>query len=389
MAKTRNATQTQRTEWPEWVENAQQQLVEGAGEAITPYLGNSSPFVAPLTADHRAVSDGARGLAGFNQTVDFSPNAMGVFTANEGTNYAPGVGELLDMAKSGDMSDAARELMQHNSGKSLVDPILGMTGRAGAAIPVASKFATTSLNDIADVTNPLFNSMIDLQVDRIDDAHKKSATDIASRYAKGRAFGGSGEAIARSQLDRSRIDAVKDATIETADRAFSQGAGIAGSNTASENAAIGRTTGAIQTDANYDLGVLGQADNALGSYTNRVLSPMQAADGFGGNTFNRLLSGIQAQEGLQTGYTNRLLAPLTAANNMFGDYNSRNLAALGFQGSTADMLRAYEQQQGDKPYTQFSRFAGMIPGVQGTQVSTQPVNNSGWVGNALMAASLF
>jgi hypothetical protein len=285
MGKSRSATTTSKVEYPEYVQNAQQGLVQGAVKGMQPFLDDPSYTLAPPTQDHNRITHGA------NNLMDYT----------FGTNF----------------SEGAAQLDQRNE----------------RTIPVASSYAQMGMDDIMGFANPYARMMTDNAMERLDQGYDRNMAQIAADSAT--MGGGSGGALRQSMADRDRMRQSADIATQIASDSFGQGAQIAGQNMASRNASIDRTVGAMTNSDNYNLAVRDRADQFATNATNR------------------------------------------------------NLASMGMLGSAADLNRQYYQGLADQDYTQFSRLAGFVPGMQGTQTQTQPVNNSGLLGTALSLGNLF
>lgn len=254
-------------------------------------------------------------------------------------------GGLLDFAQGtqglGQLADYAPQFMAQMGGMDQFIP-----GYSQQAIDAS----TIDMNDIQAFANPYAEGVLDTGMRRLDEAYNASQNDIGARAAAAGAFGGSREAVQRNMLDEDRMNAASDMASQIAYDSYGIGAQLAGQNAAAQTAALqaagndvyGRALGANQMDL-----------SALGSAANYGLSR--------GNFMNQAA----------------------------GDYLNRNMSAAGLLGGYGDLERAYAQQMGDRNWTQFGRLAGYIPGIQGSQQTTQPVNNTGLLGTAMTAASLF
>lgn len=323
-------TETKQTYSP-FITAAQELQQKGALDAMAPYLKNPQAYVAPLNPYQEAVGAGAQGL------VDYG----------KATNYA---GQLTDYSSQylalGGMPGGNADILNQY-----------IPGYSQQAIDAS----TIDMGDIAAFANPYAEALTDAGMRRLDQSYQSSQRDIGAQAAAGGAFGGSGEYIRRNMLDEDRMNSARDLAVQAKSDAYGIGAQLAGQNAAAQSAA------------------LQQAGNDI---YGRALGSATYGDNVRNDQFNRQLAGLQgaSQYGLS----------MAGANNGFAnDYTTRQLQSLGLLGGYGDLVRQQAQQQGDQNYTSFARMASLIPGVQPTQTTTQPTNNTGLLGTALTAYGMF
>lgn len=299
-------TTTQKVEYPKYIQDAQKTLAQGASKGMGPYLNDPSVYVAPLANTQQKVGSTANGLLDYNAGLS-------------------GMGNTADYTNS----------------------FIGMTGQLDPHVAGAGLDAlTVDMQDIMGLSNPYASAMLDSQARQRERSYRTAQSDIGAEAAAGGAFGGSGEAIRRSMLDRNMLEQTDAQTAQTMYDSYGMGAQLAGQNAAAT------------------------AQNANDIYSR--------ASGAAGLNLQALGSGAN--------YAN---TRILNQNSLANDYTSRMLQSAGLLGGYGDLQRSLDQQMGDRNWTQFGRLAGYIPGVQGSQQTTQTTNNTGLLGTALTAASLF
>lgn len=311
----KNHTTTQTTTVPSYIEDAQKAVFDKAGTYIDEKWQDPNSMVAPLSDQHNSAFDYFRKLG---------PVAERDYTGNiTDTTYTP------EIAGYGNASDMASD--------------------AAAAAGQASQIDGQS---IAQMANPYMRMVADGQIKQLRDSHDEVSADIGARAAAAGSFGGSREAVERSQLADNYLDQTSNAMSQNLAQGYNVGAGLAGQNASLADAA-----------------------------KNRELSGMLQAAGLD-------LQGVTGANAARLGQANFDVGKYTTANDTTGDlYNRTNQYGQTVAG-IGDILRGYEQQQIDVPMNLLNFGSNIVPGVTGgTKTSTQPVYNnsaSSILGSALM-----
>jgi hypothetical protein len=378
---------TSSVKWPVEVEEAQKKVVGGAVKGMEPYLNDPSVNIAPLRDEYGLLSEAAKqALAGQSNNAGMLDP---ILQRAAGANYGDQLGGLTGYAKRTDFGDDASQLQSQNQQVNFAPQMAGMVGAGERTIPIASSFAQTDANEALELGNPWAEHMADKVIGGIDDAHEKSANAIAGRAARRSGFGGSGEAIAMSQLDNNRSNQTEDALKGIMYDSYGVGSNLASQNMNSRNQALGRTVGAMFGSNAQDMNALSGAESLMGGYNNRNQSNIGLMDSLANNYVGRNTQVAGAQDGLESNYQNRNLQGIGAKDQFDNSALSRTAQSMGLLGSMADKYQSYDQMVADKDWTAMARMGGFIPGMTGTQVNSEPANNSGFLGAALTGLGMF
>lgn len=303
-----NSTTTQEFKWPDYVDKAQKFLVEGAGRGMGPYLKNPTTFVAPPSHAQDVYGYHARQLADLAMDTDFSkqlgdytsqfmdlagkgnpltgsvgrsnagsldgllaPSRAGAVDGMIGKSNVGALASYMSPSRAGALDSAVGSaglgMLAPYVGKSRAGQLDGAVGDAklgllNSYIPgySAQSIASSTIGnrDIDQFANPFAEKQMDSQIGRVNDAYKSSQADIGARAAAGGAFGGSGEAIQRSMLDKNRMKEVNEIASQVGYDSYNTGASLARGNADARTSALqaagndiyGRAQGSAQTDAN-------------------------------------------------------------------------------------------------------------------------------------------
>ncbi|MGV2975686.1 hypothetical protein AB1P65_09535 [Roseibium alexandrii] len=319
----KNHTTTQTTTVPSYIEDAQKAIFDKAGTYIDEKWQNPNSLVSPLTGYHdeafNALQNSAR-LAN-SEGADYS-------------RYISQLGYSPDIEGYGNASDMAS----------------AAAGRAGQASQIDGQ-------SIAQMANPYMRMVADGQIKQLRDSHDEMSADIGARAASAGSFGGSREAVERSQLADNYVDQTSNAMAENLAQGYNVGAGLAGQNASLADAA-----------------------------KNRELSGMLQAAGLD-------LQGVTGANAARLGQSQFDMSKASTANDVLGDVFNRQLQGGQTLAGIGDVLRGYEQQQIDVPMNLLNFGSNIVPGTTGsTTTSSQPVYNnpaSSILGSALMFGGMF
>jgi hypothetical protein len=279
---------TQSTSFPDYVTNAQKGLITAAGGLATPFIKPSNAALAGQNADQQKAAELAR------------QQAMGAFN----TDYSSKI------ANSGSGYSAAQL-----GGPATYTPY-EITGE-----------------DIQKEMNPYLQTVGRQTLAEMN--REKTAMDarIGARAASGVAFGGSGPALERAQLNRSYGEQVGGTINDLMSQGYDRATAIALQKAAMKNAAEQSNVNAANQFSTLNFG----ADNAA-----------RAAG---------------AQQGLAAN-----IAANSAANSTF----ERQQAALQQLLSIGNQNQQFAQAGIDIPWTQLNKVAAFLPGVGATQTTSTP-----------------
>jgi hypothetical protein len=322
-SKNKSHTSTQTVDVPPHIKNSQIALYDRTGEYLDEKWNDQSSLVSPLTGYHdeafRALGNSAR------------------LANSEGADYSRYISELgysPDIAGYGNASDMAA----------------AAAGRAGQASQINGQ-------NIAQMANPYMRMVADGQIKQLRDSHDEMSADIGARAAAAGSFGGSREAVERSQLADNYIDQTSNAMAQNLAQGYNVGAGLAGQNASLADAAKGRELQGMLNAAGLDL------------------------------------QGITGANAARLGQSQFDMSKASTANDVLGDVFTRQLQGGQTLAGIGDVLRGYDQQLIDVPQNLLNFGASVIPGTTGsTTTSTQPVYNnpaSSILGSALMFGGMF
>lgn len=279
---------TQSTSFPDYVTNAQRGLVTAAGGLATPFIKPSNAALAGQNADQQKAAELAR------------QQAMGAF----GTDYSS------DIAKAGGGYSAAQL-----GGPATFTPY-EVTGE-----------------DIQGEMNPYLETVGRQTLAEMDRAKTAADARIGARAASGVAFGGSGPALERAQLQRSYGEQVGGTINDLMAQGYDRATALAMQKAAMRNAA---------EQANV---------NAANQFSTLNFGAQNAARASG------------AQQDLAS-----KIAANSAANSTF----ERQQAALQQLLSIGNQNQQFAQAGIDIPWTQLNKVAAFLPGIGGTTTTSQP-----------------
>lgn len=218
----------------------------------------------------------------------------------------------------------------------LLGDVTGQLGAGERALGPASQVSTVGAGDIGSIAQPLEQMLDQNGMQQLNQQIGQQETGIGQRAAAGGAFGGSREAVERGMLGQQALQATNTLLGNDASTAYQLGTGVAQGNANNKNAGS-------QFIANTMLGSTGLNLSTLG---------------LGGN----LLSSADSSRLAGLGY---------------------DAQTAGLLGSFGDQQQQYDQSVLDAPYTQASRFAGYVPGISPTTVSTQQPSTMQTIGSLL------
>lgn len=265
-------TQKTETGFPEWVESAQKGLLENAQNLANPIIRGESSGVA---------------------------------------RWNPVQGQALDYAQQ----MGASAFGPHSTYETQ------MVQNGGRGYDASTYDAAQITGDaIAEQLNPYLQT-VGRQV-LGDMRRERTATDaqIGARNASTTAFGGSGAALERAQLNRSHQDSVNDAIAGIMSGGWDRATNVVGQNVAAENAARANNAGATNTARQFNSG--------------------------------------------------QVLNSLIAANSAANSTSDRRQNAINSLSSMGGGLQGYEQALLDDPRNAAAWLSGFVPGIVGTQTST-------------------
>lgn len=285
--KDNKSTTTQSTGYPDYVTDAQKNVITQAGNLANPLISGDKNMYAGSTPYQQQALQGASGA--LNKASDPANDLTWAFR-----NFQPG----YDIATYGTQS---------------VDPAQ-ITGA-----------------EIQGLMDPYLNSVGRDQLANMRREKTASDAEIGARNASSVAFGGSGPALERAQLERSYQNNVGNAINSLRSQAYNNAAQLTAQNVAARNN-VNLANAAAQNAAN--------AGNA---------SIM--------NNRNQFTS----QQAMQA-----LTNADSAANSAASRYNAALQSLLG----TANADQQIIQNQLNSPRDALSWYSGFIPGVTGTTTST-------------------
>ena len=282
------STSTQSTSFPDYVTDAQKGVITAAGGLATPFVKPSKFALAGQNADQQKAADLAR------------TQAMGAFN----TDYS------ADIARAGGGFKAAQ---------------LGGPAKMNA-------YQVTG-EDIQGQMNPFLQTVGRQTLG--DMRREKTATDaqIGARNASGVAFGGSGAALQRAQLDRGYGEQVGSTINGLMAQGYDRATAIAMQNAAAENAA---RQGNVNATNQFSQMNFGAENSARSSNAQTGLAAKIAANSAANSTFERQQAALQQLLGI-------------------GNQNQQ-----------------FAQAGIDIPWTQLNKAAAFLPGVGSTTTSSQP-----------------
>lgn len=375
------ATSTTSIQFDDWIKDAQKKMVSGAAKGMEPFLSDPGTNVAPLREEYGLLNDAARQALASQSSNSGLLSSLLQQSAN--SNRSGQLNGLEDYAAGANFGGAASGLMDVNSQVSFAPQLSNMVGSGERTIPIASSYAQTDANEALALANPWAEARAEQVIGGIDDAHEKSANAIAGQAARRSGFGGSAEAIAMSQLDNNRSKQTEEALTGILNDSYNVGAQLASQNMASRNGSLDRTVNAMFNSTGQDLNALNSADGSMNSYNNRNQSNIGLMDSLANNYIGRNTGVANAQDGLDSSYFNRNLQGIGAKDQFDSSALARQAQSMGLVGSIADKHQNHDQQLADQDYSTYSRLAGIIPNVAGQQVTTEPTNDTGFLGTML------
>lgn len=297
---------TSKVSYPKWYTN----LMKDVAGTLGDYAGDPKVTVAGRTADQTAAGDGYRNLM----------------------SYLQGTGGM----EQGALSTLGR------SGRA-VDQAISAGNLAASAAGNVDKI---SAGDISALANPYMEEQQAIGMRRLGEARDSSQANIGQRAAAAGAFGGSREALERSNLANNYMTQVNDMRAQTASDAYGVGAQLAGTNAAAQN-------NSNQAAANY---------------------LMQG----GQNAANYMMQGVTAD---QNAYG--------LASNLANQYAGRMSAGIGGLYGYGNDMQGYNQQVADAAdgYTGYQRTMPLWGGGVPTTTTQSSNNNGDWMGALTMGLS--
>lgn len=298
------STSTQSTSFPDYVTDAQKGLITAAGGLATPFVKPSEFALAGQNADQQKAAELAR------------TQAMGAFNTDYSSKIA-NAGGGFQAAQLGGPAQMEAYKVTGEDIQGQMNPFLQTVGRQTLA----------------------------------DMRREKTATDaqIGARNASGVAFGGSGAALQRAQLDRGYGEQVGSTINGLMAQGYDRATALAMQNAGAENAA---RQGNVNATNQFSQMNFGAENSARSSNAQSGLAAQIAANGAANSTFERQQAALQQLLGI-------------------GNQNQQ-----------------FAQAGIDVPWTQLNKAAAFLPGVGSTTTSSQP-NYINPLETIIGAASLF
>lgn len=352
MGKSNKSTSTSSVAYPQFVTDAQQNLVTQATNLATPIINGQQSSVAPWTPNQQIAVDRSVGLSqtAFDPSNDFADQL--VSAGQQGyspTTYGANSYDARGYSSTG------------------YDP-----HSYGAASYTA---ATIRPNEIQALVNPFLETQGKQVLN--DMRREKMATDaeIGARSASGVAFGGSGPALERAQLNRSYQENVGRTISDLQRSGYDSAAQLAAQNAQMEQQASADRVAAYNAAAQYNTDAVNRAREFEASAANNAgqyyADAVNAASQFGASANNDANATNMAAENAAKQYNlNRLLESLGMADSATSSAATRQSDALTQLLGAAGTEAAYQQSVLDQPRDALSWLSGFVPGITGTTTST-------------------
>ena len=315
------STSTQSTSFPDYVTDAQRGLITAAGGLATPFIKPSTSALAGQNADQQKAAELAR------------TQAMGAFN----TDYSAPISRAGGGFRAAQLGNPAQMEAAQLDG------------------PAQMEAYEVSSEDIRGEMNPFLESVGKQTL--ADMRREKMATDaqIGARSASGVAFGGSGPALQRAQLDRAYGEQVGSTINGLMAQGYDRATAIALQKAGARDAARQANVNAANQFSTLNFGA---ENNAR----------MRNADA--ANQFSTLNFG--AENTARSSNAQTALAAQIAANSAANSTFERQQAALQQLLGIGNQNQQFAQAGIDIPWTQLNKAAAFLPGVGSTTTSSQP-----------------
>lgn len=334
-------TTTQKTELPQYVQDAQQNLINQGQTMTGPFTQTPGYAKAGFNADQLMAFDLARGMA----QDAFTPQSSGM-SFLDGVTASPSL--LTGAAQAGPAAAAGAQQA-------------GEQFKAGDA-------AQLGANEFQPFMNPYTSNVLDTTLNTMRREKNATAADIGARAAASGSFGGSREAVQRAQLDKNYGDQVSQTAANLMSQAFNNAQGLA-----SNNAQMRQQTALQNTSLDNTLR-FGQAATNAKLATDAALANAGAA-----NQVNLTNAGYRQQAGLANQNAvndianqnaGRNLQAATVANTLDNNTYQRRAAALQQLLGIGNSQQEFAQGVIDAPWTMLDRLRSTTPSLNNTGGTT-------------------
>jgi hypothetical protein len=341
--QTQTTNSTQKTDFPDYVTNAQEQLLNSGTAMTAPFLQTPLSSVMGMTPDQLLANDLARQTAQGIFTTPRIPAYDAIGTGNQWMNQIPQTGTTPSAA----------------------------TAQQGTAS--LANAAQLNPNEITPMMNPFIDSALKPALDKLRQQQGEVQAGIGADAAAAHSFGGSREAVARSLADRNYRDAAGLLSGNMLMQGFDKASQLASQNTDRSQAA---------NLLNAQLGTQTSLENArLGTQTGIANMQTSAQNQ---SAMQQLLANLTYQ-GSQAD-ANRFLAAVGLESNMQDAELQRRMQIINMLNTFGGQQRAVGQQALDTPWTMLQRLAQIAPDQYENTITGQSTSKTSGGGNPLGAA---
>ena len=193
-----------------------------------------------------------------------------------------------------------RDLMSYLGGtQGLASGSLDTLGQYLSAVNAARDVDTVTPSDISALANPYMEEQQRIGMDRLNEGRAAAQSSIGQRAAAAGAFGGSREAIERSNLTQDYLSQVDAMRAQTAADAYGMGAHLATNNAAATNQGRQAAAGYLMQGVTSDQNAYGLSSDLANQYTGRMATGLSGLYGYG----NDMQGFNQARADADSGYT--------------------------------------------------------------------------------------
>lgn len=235
------------------------------------------------------------------------------------------------------------------------------TGTGGVATYNPTGTGAPALVDAAGIQeqmNPYTSSVIDTTLDEMRKGYAENSADIGARAAASGAYGGSGEAIQRSQLQKNYGDSLASTVAQLQSAGYDKAASLAGTNAQMRNANALSNAGIMNASAQFNAGARNtDAQFNAGALNTAAQYGAGAANTAGQYGASQSLQGAQLQ------------------NTFLNDEQTRRMAMINAILNTGNSNQTQLQNILNVPTGALTTYKGLVPSQVSTTsntVGTQP-----------------
>jgi len=411
---------------PGYAQHAQQNLLNAGGQMTGGFLGNPAFSVAGLNPDQTQAFDLARDMA-----QRASEARIGDPTPIANADH-PSIGSPSQASFAG-LPEA--RVANYNSAGPASQAAFHSAGPAAQAAWREAQMQQLRGGDYKEFLNPYTTEVVNTTLDQMRREKDETSAQIGARAAAAGSFGGSREAVQRSQLDRSFGEQVASTTANLMAQGYDKATATAMANVQLRQQTELANQSEFGNTSRFNVGQTNQQNQFNAGQQNQVgmfnTGQTNERDQFSNNLQNQIgmfnvgqtndfARTNQAQQNalsqFNSGQANSLAAQqaqLNAAASQFnaGSANTINAANANRQMQERTLLQTQQQQALqnllgiggqqqqqmqaglDVPWTALQRLMGITPGQYGsTEVKTVPDNSPSQgqraLGGALAGAAL-